>query len=177
MTMQKREPTVAEFMTEVPATADQGLLLSDARERMHIDHIRHLVVLKGGHLSGVLSSRDISLALSFRGVDATAITVGEAMSGNVYACIATTPISQVAAEMEAHGHGCAIVTNGGDEVLGVFTTTDALRALREVVTGKHVEALAPADHLPPTEADEVRPFRLRQHRPIDTGSTKLFSTT
>lgn len=173
--MSKREPTVSEFMTEVPATADQGLLLSDARERMFMDHIRHLIVLAEGHLRGVLSSRDISLALSFRDVDPKKITVADAMSSDVYTCLPTTPISEVAGEMEAHGYGCAIVTDGGEEVLGVFTTTDALRALRQVVTGKHVEPLAPSDHLPPTEASEIRPYRLRRHRPIDTGATRMFT--
>lgn len=169
------EPTVAQFMTEMPATADEGLRLADAQERMFIDHIRHLVVTKDGHATGILSSRDAAMALSLKGVDAKTLTVGDAMSRSPYACAPTTPISEVAHTMEAHRWGCALVTEG-DEVIGVFTTTDALRALRQFATGKPAEPAAKPEHLPPTEPSHARPFRLRKHAPIDTGSGRVFNT-
>lgn len=164
-------------MTEIPATADQGLRLSDARERMFMDHIHHLVVLKDEHLCGVLSLGDITLALSLRGVDATSATVADAMTSDPYACRPTTPVSEVAREMEAHGYGCVIVTDDEDEVVGIFTTTDALRALRQVVTGVHAEPLSAAQHLRPEGDTEGRTYRLRRHRSVGAGAAPLFTTS
>jgi acetoin utilization protein AcuB len=173
--MPKIEPSVAQFMTHDPASADEGLRLSDAQERMFMDNIRHLVVRRGDHLSGVLSSRDIALALALPGVDPETITVRDAMSSQPYVCAPDTPISEVAREMEAHRYGCAIVIEG-DDVLGVFTTTDALRALRQLATGEIAEPQIHADHLAPTSPAHARPFRLRSHRPIDQRAGAMFST-
>jgi acetoin utilization protein AcuB len=173
--MSANEPTVAQFMTEMPATADEGLLLADAQERMFIDNIRHLVVQRDGHPVGILSSRDAAMALSLPGVDKKKLTVGAAMTKNPYSVRASAPISEVAYQMEAHRWGCAIVVEGGDAI-GVFTTTDALRALRQLATGKAAEPAVRPEHLPPEEAAHARPFRLRRHRPIDAGSGQMFAT-
>ncbi len=169
------EPTVAQFMTEEPATADEGLRLADAYQRMFIDKIRHLVVLRNGHAVGIVSARDIAVAAAVGVDERSKLTVGDAMSKNPYTVGPTTPISEVALAMEANRWGCALVVDGED-VIGVFTTTDALRALRQLATGKPAEAAAPADHLPPKEPDHARPFRVRRHRPIAAGGSQLFAT-
>jgi acetoin utilization protein AcuB len=43
-----------------------------------------------------------------------------------------TPVDEVAREMADRRYGCAVVIEGG-KVVGVFTTTDALRALSELL--------------------------------------------
>jgi acetoin utilization protein AcuB len=169
------EPTVAQFMTHAPASADEGLRLSDAQERMFLDNIRHLVVNRGDQMIGVLSSRDATLALSRPGVDAKTIIVKDAMSSHPYVCRPSAPISEVAHEMEAHRYGCAIVVENED-VVGMFTTTDALRALRQLATGNPAEPALHPDHLPPTEPAHARPYRLRKHVPISAGGSAVFST-
>jgi acetoin utilization protein AcuB len=168
-------PTVAQFMTSNPASADEGLLLSDAQQRMFLDNIRHLVVLKSGHVVGVLSTRDVALALGLPGAQRERLTVRDAMSAHPYVCAPDTQLADVALEMESHRYGCAIVVEG-DDVVGVFTTTDALRALRELATGKRAEPSVKPLHLPPEEPEHARPYRLRKHRPIDASSGQLFST-
>ena len=169
------EPTVAQFMTHTPASADEELRLADAQERMFIDNIRHLVVHRGGQVTGVLSTRDVTLALSLPGVDAKALTVRDAMSPHPYVCPPNAPISEVAHEMERHRYGSALVVEG-EEVVGMFTTTDALRALRQLATGKPAEPAVRPDHLPPTEPAHARPYRLRRHAPINAGAGSVFST-
>ncbi|HET6582227.1 MAG TPA: CBS domain-containing protein [Nannocystaceae bacterium] len=168
-------PTVAQFMTSNPASADEGLLLADAQQRMFLDNIRHLVVLRSGQVVGVLSTRDVALALGLPGARRDRLTVRDAMSTHPYVCSPTTALADVALEMESHRYGCAIVVED-DDVIGVFTTTDALRALRELATGKRAEPSVKPMHLPPDEPDHARPFRIRRHRPIDAGSGQVFST-
>jgi acetoin utilization protein AcuB len=170
------EPTVAQFMTSEPATADEGLLLTDAQERMLMDNIRHLVVRNGNTVSGMLSSRDIAVALSLPGIDTKKLTVADAMSPCPFVCGPHAKLSAVAHEMEAHRYGAAIVAED-DEVVGVFTTTDALRALREIVTGQPAEPAVKPTHLPPETPAHARPYRLRRHSPIDSHTSQMFATS
>ncbi len=174
--MSSPEPTVGQYMTAEPATADAGLRLSDAQERMGLDNIRHLVVLYAGQVAGMLSSRDIAMALSMPGSNREKLLVQDAMADQPYVCTSNTPISEVAREMEANRYGAAIVVDG-DEVVGVFTTTDALRALRELATGQRAEHATSANHLPPTERQPPRRFHIRKHRPIDTHGSGMFKTS
>lgn len=176
--MNANEPTVAHYMTQMPATADQDLLLADAQERMALDNIRHLIVLdNAGHVVGVLSSGDVTLSLSLPDANPKKLKVRDAMSDNPYVCGPEAPLSEVALNMEAHRWGCTIVLEG-DEVVGIFTTTDALRALRELSSGvvaAPAEASKP-NHLPPLHGEpRPRPLRMRRHHSIDSGRTQVFN--
>jgi acetoin utilization protein AcuB len=173
--MSTHEASVAQFMTQTPVTADQDLLLSDAQQRMAIDNIRHLIVLDAEkHVVGVLSSGDVALALSLPDGDRKRLKIRDAMSDNPFVCPTSTPLSQVALAMEAHRWGCAIVLEGHD-VVGIFTTTDALRALRELSSGVHADAAVHPTHLPPLGGGPAVPrLRVRSPRPIDTSAGSVF---
>ena len=160
------QPTVAQFMTDEPIGVDRGLPLSDANERMFINNIRHLVVVDRDHVIGVLSTRDVAVALSMASNPAK-LTVFDAMVREPYVCAPGTRLSEVVFEMEKHRYGCAIVVEG-DELIGVFTTTDALRAVRALIEGRSVEPAKPphanAEH-PAVHAE--RRVRLGKLKPIE----------
>jgi acetoin utilization protein AcuB len=168
------EPTVAQFMTSLPASVDERFLLTDAYDRMYANNIRHLVVRSNGtDVTGVLSTRDVALALCAPKADPKKLEVADAMHKDPYVCGPTTPISEAALQMESHRYGCAIVVDG-NELVGVFTTIDALRALRQLATGKPAErALEPTlvveDRSSPNPHPEgiLRRVRLQRHRAID----------
>lgn len=125
---------VSDWMTGQPHTIGEDQSLATARERMHHYGVRHLPVLHGGHLVGVVSSRDIALVEALPGVDLTKVMVEEAMSEEPWTVTADASLSEVAAVMAERRLGTTIVVSaaGGDEAVGVFTTTDALRALAEL---------------------------------------------
>lgn len=125
---------VGDWMTRQPHTIGDDQTLALARERMNHYGVRHLPVLHGGHLVGVLSTRDIALVESLPGVDITTLTVDEAMSEEPWTVEASANLSWVAETMAARRIGTAIVVEGegSDQVLGVFTTTDALLALAKL---------------------------------------------
>jgi CBS domain-containing protein len=173
--MSAKQPTVSEYMTSMPASADEDLLLADAEQRMSVDNIRHLVVVSEGHVVGVLSSRDISLALSMRGADAKKLKVRDAMSEQPFVCSPDATLAEVCLTMEAHRWGCAIVVDKND-VVGVFTTTDALRAVRALATGHPAAPAVKPDHLPPAEPGPRTKLILRKHKPIRVGAQRAFST-
>lgn len=122
------DPVVADHMTSLPYSVGQDQPLRAAEKRMHDLKIRHLPVLHGGALVGIVSERDIAMVESLPGVDPEAITVEEAMSTEVYTVPPDAKLAQVARHMAQHKLGAALVV-AGDKLQGVFTTTDALDAL------------------------------------------------
>jgi acetoin utilization protein AcuB len=98
---------------------------------MHHFGIRHLPVLHGGHLVGVVSDRDIAMVEALPGIDITRVKVEEAMAEEPYTVAMSARLADVATIMAERRIGTAIIVDGddGDHAVGVFTTTDALRAL------------------------------------------------
>ena len=125
--------TIGGWMTEQVFTIGDDQSLLAARQRMHEHNIRHLPVLHGGHLVGVLSQRDIAMVESLPGVELEAVAVEEAMAEEPWTVESGASLSDVATVMAERRLGTAIVVAGpdSDRVLGVFTTTDALRALAQ----------------------------------------------
>jgi acetoin utilization protein AcuB len=134
--------TVREFMTALPHTIGRKQSLASAQERMRLSGLRHLPVLDGGLLAGVLSQRDAYFVETIAGVDPEKVAVEEAMSVEVYAVAPDTPLLDVAVEMADHKYGCAIVTQG-THVVGIFTVVDALRALVAITAASETKTPKP----------------------------------
>ncbi|MEM6730532.1 MAG: CBS domain-containing protein [Myxococcota bacterium] len=124
----KSKQPVERFMTATLHCIGIDQTLETAHVLMRKHQVRHLPVLEGGKLVGMVSERDLALVESLPGVERDAITVEEAMSVDVFTVSPEAPLSEVASQMAENKFGSAVVANG-DKVLGVFTTTDALRAL------------------------------------------------
>ena len=95
MTTDTQTWTVGQFMTERPCTVAHDLSLADASDRMEANNIRHLLVTWGNNLVGVLSSRDITFALSLPGTKVKSLEIGEFMSQKVYVCPVDAPLQAV----------------------------------------------------------------------------------
>jgi acetoin utilization protein AcuB len=93
---------------------------------------RHLPVMDGEHLVGLITERDIRLVESFDKVDAAETTVGAAMTEPAYAVTPETPLDEVVTTMAEHKYGSAVVVQN-TKVVGVFTTVDVCRALSELL--------------------------------------------
>ena len=119
-------------MTEAPFSVGVDQPLATAHEMMRAHRIRHLPVLRAGKLVGLLSQRDLYLVETLRDVDPAKVRVEEAMSQKAYAVGPGTSLDRVSERMAAKKYGCAVVMEGG-EVIGIFTTTDALRALTSLL--------------------------------------------
>lgn len=102
---------------------------------MRAHGIRHLPVLDGGQLVGIVSERDMLFVERLRDVDVEQMPVSEAMTSEVYAVPSGTPLLEVVVEMAAQKLGAAAVMSGSN-VVGVFTTVDALRALASLLSAR-----------------------------------------
>ncbi len=130
--MTKPIPAIAKYMTTVPHSVGDEQTLSRAASIMRENGIRHLPVLRGGKLLGILTDRDIRLIESLEGFDASDLAVAEAMSEEPYAVDPETPLDEVVAEMAERKYGSAVVVQN-KKVVGIFTTVDACRALSELL--------------------------------------------
>jgi acetoin utilization protein AcuB len=120
--------TIRAYMTESPMTIGPQVSLAEAHAIMREREIRHLPVMQGGRLIGMVTARDLALVESLADFDPKEISVEEAMSEDVYAVSPDAPLRMVAAEMAERKLGSAVVEERG-KVIGVFTVTDACRAL------------------------------------------------
>ncbi len=118
-------------MTRIPVEVERCERVSEAVALMNTCGIRHLPVMSGSHLKGVISHRDILQASVEFGDEIDNMLLEEICQKDVLSVSPITPIDQVAEQMLEQQVGSAVVVDG-DFVVGIFTTTDALRGLSEM---------------------------------------------
>jgi len=131
--MSKPIPAISKHMTTTPLTAEGDTTLAAASTLMKAHGIRHLPVMSGGKLLGVITDRDIKFVESFSIVDPEKVTLRGAMSEDPYTVAPETSLDEVVATMAEKKYGSAIVVQN-DKVVGIFTTVDACRALSELLS-------------------------------------------
>ena len=130
--MSKPIPTIQKYMTTSPHSIGVEQPLSKAHDVMRQLGIRHLPVLHGGKLVGMLTDRDLHLVESLEGVDPTKVKVEDAMATVVYAVAPDSPLDEVVDTMGEHKYGSAVIMQN-EKVVGIFTTVDVCRALAELL--------------------------------------------
>jgi acetoin utilization protein AcuB len=122
-------------MTPSPITVERSTTLAQALKLMDERHIRHLPVVDGTHLLGLVSERVLRIVDNMQGFNAGMCTVADFINAKPYSVPRDTPVREVVQEMAAKKYGSVVVIGGegGDSVLGVFTTTDALRVFAELL--------------------------------------------
>jgi acetoin utilization protein AcuB len=130
----KRNPQVVAFMTPFPYSVEVDAPLAQARQLMREHDFRHLPVTSGGKLVGVLTDRDIKLILGpdFGSPRESDLKVRDAYVDQPCVVPASTPLAKVARMMAERHIGSTIITKK-DRLVGIFTVTDACRALAQVL--------------------------------------------
>lgn len=128
----KRRPRVLvrDYMTSAPYTIGPEQMLTDAHALMRGHRIRHLPVLRKGRVAGIVTQRDLMLMETLPDVNPAEVPVEEAMGRDVYVVSPQTPLAEVAQAMADRRLGSAVVMDL-DLVVGMFTVTDACRALAQ----------------------------------------------
>lgn len=129
----KTIPAISKYMSTIPHTIGADQSLAKANKMMSELKVRHLPVLQGGKLVGILSDRDVRLVETFRDVDPNEVSVEEAYSPDPYITSPGVSLADVCAEMAAHKYGCALVCDN-HKLVGIFTWIDALNAFNELLS-------------------------------------------
>ncbi len=127
-------PQILAYMTPFPYSVDVDAPLAEAHAFLRERRIRHLPVTERGQLAGVLTDRDIKLALGpdLGSPPERELSVRDVFQPDAYVVDAGTPLLTVAATMAERHLGSALVTRG-ERLVGIFTTTDACLALARVL--------------------------------------------
>ena len=125
--------TVEEFTTPCVHFLNPESTVQQAEKIMNENSIRHLPVLDANKkIVGMVSEKD--LYSSYRIQPNGGLSVQKIMKTEPYCTPAQTKIYEVALTMSKNKYGSAIILYD-DESLGIFTSTDVLNALIEVVRG------------------------------------------
>lgn len=124
---------VEEFTTPDPITANEDMTIDDLRRLMEMHGIRHLPVVRGDTVVGVISDRDVRLVLGLSAAEKFQVRAADIMATDPLAVSASTPLDEVAYLMSEKKVGSVLVNDEDGRLLGIFTATDALNALIEIV--------------------------------------------
>jgi acetoin utilization protein AcuB len=126
-------PPVKAVMTPFPYFVEGTASISIAEEMMRRHEIRHLPVMEGGKLVGVVSDRDVRLVLDPRlQAPPDDHCVGDICTRDVYTVELMDPLDEVLREMARRHIGSALVVRQG-KLAGIFTVTDACRLFAELL--------------------------------------------
>ena len=138
---------VRELMTGTPIMVGPDTSIFEAKARMTAERIRHLIVVAGADLVGIVTDRDIRLNLPSQATSLSVweanyllrrLPVGKVMSKSVIVIGPDREGHDAARLMIEHGIGALPVTDAG-RVIGIITETDILRAF--VRAGERLESL------------------------------------
>jgi acetoin utilization protein AcuB len=127
--------SVAQVMTPAPHSVGREQPLAIAHKLMRQHGIRHLPVLDHGKLIGILSQRDLYFVETLTDGDPGDVAVEEAMTQDVHTVGPDASLAEIAHYMAEHKTGCTVVLDHGKPV-GIFTATDALRVLADMLAGE-----------------------------------------
>lgn len=124
---------VDEFTTPDPVTVNEGLNIDALQLLMEQHGIRHLPVVRDNTVVGVISDRDVRLVAGLSAAEKLQVRAGDIMAADPLTVSAATPLDEVAYLMSEKKVGSVIVNDEQGQFLGIFTATDALNALIEII--------------------------------------------
>lgn len=128
---------LGEIMTRDVKTAGPGESAEDAYRRMRLHRIRHLVVMEGKRVVGIVSERDLGAS---RGTALrTGRTVEELMARDVATATPETTIRQAANMLRGRTIGCLPVMESS-KLVGIVTVTDLLDLVGQVLRKASTDA-------------------------------------
>lgn len=127
---------VEEFTTPDPITANEDMTIDDLRNLMDKYGIRHLPVVRDDTVVGVISDRDVRIVSGLPIAEKHQVRAADIMAADPLTVVATTPLDEVAYAMSEKKIGSVIVNDEDGQLLGIFTASDALNALIEIVRGE-----------------------------------------
>ena len=130
--MAKPEPHIKGVMTPFPYAVALHAPLGDARRLMLEHRVRHLPVVEGQDLRGIITDRDIKLLLGpeMGSPDPHELTVEDAYVDDCYVVDLNTALADVLTTMAQRHIGAALVTKNG-QLAGIFTAMDACRVFAD----------------------------------------------
>lgn len=130
------ELPIDEFTSPCENPVEPSTPLSEIMKMLNAESYRHVPVVDRDKPVGIISSRDLKF-ISRLDVANLDLSAADFMTEDPYTAVTGTPLQDVALEMSKRKIGSAIITDQDGKIEGIFTTTDALNALVEVLRGEY----------------------------------------
>jgi CBS domain-containing protein len=119
---------VKDCMSRAPAQVTEDASIGTALARMQSADVRHLLVMDGDRLCGVVSVRDLRRLAGSALASLLVEPVSRIMTDDPVTVAPDTPVATAARVLLDRKIG-ALPVRDGDDIIGIFTTADALEAL------------------------------------------------
>ena len=121
-------------MVKFPYVASPEMSLAQAEIYMKECDIRHLPMIENDQVVGLVSERDL---LRYReDTRYRNLTLADVINRPPFVVSDTEPLESVLGIMAKNKYGSALVTNPNSQLIGIFTTTDALILLQNLISGE-----------------------------------------
>jgi acetoin utilization protein AcuB len=137
---------VRDVMTAPVVSIEPSTALVDAALLLRGNAIRHLPVVDGGKLVGLLTDRDIQRCAPSRLIPITEdsynavfakTTVDRVMTRDPKTVSSSTPLLGALAAMQEGKYGCLLVVDE-EQLTGIVTRSDLVDALQRLLTNKSI---------------------------------------
>lgn len=132
--------TVGELMTRELVTLEEDDALIQVDDLLKRHHIRHVPVVQGRRLVGMVSHRDLIRALARQpaGKAAQPLGVRDVMTRDVETVAPDASARQAIEKLLDRRFGCLPVVDGQGELVGLVTESDFLRLALELLKERDV---------------------------------------
>ena len=120
---------ISDLMTADPVTCLPTTNLAQAAALMLQGDCGVLPVVENGKLRGVVTDRDLFIALGTRDQQPSTVTVADVMHGPLFSCSPDDDVEAVLEIMKAHAIRRVPVEGFGSTVLGIVSMNDIVRAV------------------------------------------------
>lgn len=132
----KLELPIQEFTTPYPVTAHEDSSIDELLDIVKNLKVRHIPIMSDGKITGIVSERDLRIVSALSAREKFLVRANDLMTPDPVTFQSDTSIEDVILEMSEKKIGSVLVANKNGDLQGIFTVTDALDVLVEILRGR-----------------------------------------
>ncbi|WP_300088572.1 CBS domain-containing protein [uncultured Nitrosomonas sp.] len=132
----KLELPIQEFTTPYPITGREDSTIDELLDIINKLKVRHVPIMANGKTIGIVSDRDLRVASALSAREKFLVKASDLMTPDPITFQENTSIEDVILKMSENKIGSVLISDKEGELRGIFTVTDALDILLEILRGK-----------------------------------------
>lgn len=126
---------IQEFTTPYPVTAREDSSIEELQELIKNLKVRHIPVVSDGKAVGIISDRDLRIVSALSAREKFLVKASDLMTPDPVTFQGDASIEDVILQMSEEKIGSVLVNDVQGNLQGIFTVTDALGILVEILRG------------------------------------------
>src|SRR5205823_3854715 len=136
---------ISEIMSRNVECIESDTSIKDAAEKMRALDVGFLPVCEGGHVTGTLTDRDISIRHVADGQNPYRVKAGDIMTPSVFYCFEDQDIEEVGRDMQQNEVRRMLIFDHTQQLVGIVSLGDISRAAgEEHLAGETLKEIADA---------------------------------